>query len=55
MCDNLENLSDDSDVDRDHKYNILDDSDIIEEEDEEATNEYDEEEEEESATFNPNG
>lgn len=35
FCDKLDYLSEDSDADRDHKYNILDESDVIEEEDEE--------------------
>lgn len=34
VCDQLEWLSDDSDDGRDSKYNILDETDMIEEEDE---------------------
>ena len=34
ICDQLEWLSDDSDDGRDNKYNILDETDMIEEEDE---------------------
>ena len=41
LCDQLENLSEDSDEERDTKFNIFDQTDLIEEEDEGA--EYDEE------------
>ena len=41
ICDQIDNVSDDSDEDRDSKYNILDDTDMIEEEEE--CNEEDEE------------
>eukprot|EP00347_Sterkiella_histriomuscorum_P020273 403338433 len=42
VCDQLEWLSDDSDEGRDSKYNILDETDMIEEEDECAEDEDDE-------------
>ena len=41
LCDQLEWLSDDSDEGRDTKYNILDETDMIEEEDEGAEDDED--------------
>jgi len=50
FCDHLENLSEDSDEERDTKYNILDETnEIIEEEDEGA----DEDENEDEGDYNP--
>ena len=40
VCDKMECMSEDSDEERDSKYNILDETDMIEEEDEDLENDY---------------
>mmetsp|Transcript_17441 Transcript_17441/g.16641 ORF Transcript_17441/g.16641 Transcript_17441/m.16641 type:complete len:163 (+) Transcript_17441:1064-1552(+) len=51
LCEYLEGLSEDSDDDRDSKYNILDDSDeAIDEEENEGSNEENEEEDDENSS-----
>lgn len=43
LCDQLEDLSEDSDSERDTKYNFLDEADVIEEEAECAEDDEDDE------------
>jgi hypothetical protein len=46
LCDKIDYLSEDSDADKEQKYNILYDSDVIEEEEEDEGNNEDDEEDE---------